>query len=132
MSNGDRMKDIVLLFYRGIQTLSSINADNPDSIDYPLASPLNYDYFGNRIGNYSLIWTGQDGIFNTWWKDWHEAIQRMRGVSYSTRLKAVDIANLDLSKKKRIDKYLYFIKRIRLTITINEIKPAIVDYMQIN
>lgn len=132
MSDGDIMKDIALLFYRGQRDIPTINADNPETNTYPLATPLNYDWYGNKIGDYSLVWTGTYGLYETWWKEWHEAIQRMRPVTYQTRLKAKDISNIDLSKKVRIDKHLYFIKRIRITLTTEEIKPAIIEYMQIN
>ncbi|MCH2046312.1 MAG: hypothetical protein MK212_19515, partial [Saprospiraceae bacterium] len=131
MSDGKIMKDIALLFYRGQRNIPTINADNQETNSYPLATPLNYDWYGNKIGNYALVWTGTYGLYETWWKEWHEAMQRMRPVTYQTRLKAKDISNIDLSKKVRIDKHLYFIKRIRITLTTDEIKDAIIEYMQV-
>jgi hypothetical protein len=125
IEKGSPLKNMVLLFYRGLQTDGAGN-------EYPLASPLPYNYEEETIGAYSLLWTGRYGLYNVWWKEWHEALQRMRPVTYITRLSAPDISNLDLSEKVKIDKHLYFIKRIRLTITTEGIRPASIEYMQIN
>lgn len=120
---GEQTEDVHLLFYRGLQQ----DADK----EYPLASSTSYNHAEERIGNLSLLLTGEDGLYSTWWKQWHEALQRMRPVTYATRLTAPDIANLDFSRKYRIDKHLYFIRRVQVTISTDDIMPATVEYMQI-
>lgn len=123
--DGEQIDKIVLLFYRGLQ---------PDGNDelYPLASSSSYNYASEQVGNLSLHWNGESGLYNVWWKAWHEAILRMRPVTYPTRMDERDLANLDFSKKIRIDKHLYFLKRVKITINANSINPASVEYMQIN
>lgn len=123
--DGEQIDKIVLLFYRGLQL------DGDDEL-YPLASSGSYNYASEQVGNISLHWNGETGIYNVWWKDWHEAILRMRPVTFPTRMDESDLANLDFSKKIRIDKHLYFLKRVQITINANSINTASVEYMQIN
>jgi hypothetical protein len=127
-ASGDAFEDeLVLLYDRGKQQAPDLNGF------YAAASNNNYVAIDIiPVGNLSLIWTGQYGMYNTWHKDWNKALQRMRPVSYGTRLTAADIARLDFSKKVLIDKHLYFLKRVQLTLTTDEIKPASIEYMQIN
>ena len=121
----DRITDIPLIFYRGI--VQDANGDN-----YPMANNTNYNLAESDAYNLSLLINGPKGIYQTWWKDWMEAIQKMVPVTFTTRLTANDLEQLDFSKKVRIDKHSYFIKRVRVTLTTREIRPAIVEYMKIN
>ena len=127
-SSGDPFEDdLILLFDRARQQTPDLNSF------YAAASNNNYvaiDFI--PVGNLSLIWTGESGMYNTWHRAWNEALQRMRPVTYATRLTAADLAQLDFSKKVRIDKHLYFLRRVKVTLTTDEIKPATVEYMQIN
>lgn len=122
---GKQVDKIILLFYRGLH-------QDGTGQQYPLAASNSYNWDEERIAELSLLWRGEDGIYNTWWKDWHQAISRMRPVVYATRLDVQDIARLDFSKKIRIDKHLYFLKRVQVTINANSINTAKVEYMQIN
>lgn len=119
------LKDIILLFYRGLQPYGTF------SLDYPLASSNAYSWGETKVGELSLLWTGEDGLYNRWWKTWVEALERMRPVTYATRLTASDLALLDFSKKYRIDRHEYLIKRVQVTITTDEILPAKIEYMQL-
>lgn len=122
---GEQVDKAILLFYRGLEL-------DGDGELYPLASSNAYNYDSDQVGELSLHWTGNTGLYNVWWKDWHEAIQRMRPVSFPTRIDARDLANLNFAKKIRIDKHLYFVKRVQITINANSINTASVEYMQIN
>lgn len=54
---------LLLTFYRG----SNLNAlGNP----YPLATPFSVDQYAGKVGNLSLAWDGEDGLYETFWKDW--------------------------------------------------------------
>lgn len=123
--DGDKTNDIILLIYRGL-------IEQRNGALYPYAGCLNYDWEENRIGDLSLFWDGADGIYERWWKSWHLAVQRMRPVVYATRLTATDLEQLDLSKKVRIDKHEYLIKRVQVTLTTQSINTARIEYMQIN
>lgn len=120
------LKDIILLFYRGLQDVGSLGQQ------YPLASSNAYSWGEEKVGDLSLLWNGADGLYEKWWKKWHTAIKRMRPVSYPTRLTAGDLARLDFSKKKRIDKHEYLIKRVQVTLTNDSVNVARVEYMQLN
>lgn len=123
--DGDKNNQIILLIYRGL-------VENRSGALYPFAGSLNYDASENRIGDLSLLWDGEDGIYERWWKSWHLAVQRMHPVVYPTRLTATDLEQLDLSKKVKIDKHEYLIKRIQVTLTTTSINVARIEYMQIN
>jgi hypothetical protein len=127
-ADGDNFdEEVILLYDRGKQQYPDLSGY------YAAASNNNYVAIDIiPVGNLSLIWEGTYGMYNTWHKAWNEAIQRMRPITYATRLTAADIAQLDFSKKVRIDKFLYFLKRVQLTLTTDEIKTATVEYMQIN
>lgn len=54
---------------------------------YPLLTNGVYDpNLEARLWNLSLLWTGEQGLYNVWWKAWHEAIQKMRPIKKSWRL----------------------------------------------
>ena len=122
---GKQIEDIILLIYRGMQT-------GFEGETYPLAASGPYDFNENEIGDMSLLWTGDKGLYNVWWKAWIEALNAMRPVVYATRLTASDLSTLDWREKVRIDQHAYFIKRIQITLTTDTILPAAVEYMQIN
>lgn len=123
--DGKQIKDIILLLYRGMQAGYSGKL-------YPLAASGPYDFNEDIIGDMSLLWTGDRGLYNVWWADWITALRAMRPVTYATRLTAADLANLDWREKVRIDQHAYFVKRVQITLTTDTILPAIVEYMQIN
>lgn len=125
MQTGKQIKDIILLLYRGMQTGFGGN-------QYPLAASGPYDFNENIIGNMSLLWNGEKGLYDTWWAAWMTALRAMRPVVYATRLTAKDLSNLDWREKVRIDQHAYFVKRVQVTLTTDNIFPASVEYMQIN
>ena len=119
------LKDLPLLFYRGL--VEDANTD-----EYPMANNSNYDLDENDTYDLSLLINGEKGIYKTWWEAWLTAVKNMSPVTYNTRVTSNDLEQLDFSKKIRIDKHEYFIRRIRITLTPNEIKPATIDYMKLS
>lgn len=111
-----------LLFYRGFR-----NDGNGEP--YPLGSYHNYDYDENRIGNYSLSWDGDDGLYNVWWKDYLNVISGSRTITIPVRLNLNDLLNLDFKKKIRIRDVNYLIKSIDIKLPITE--PASVELIRI-
>lgn len=130
----DKIDKPVFLFYRGLQIrdrYSSDSVSNPVTETYPLANSNNYNERQERIGELSLVWTGEDGLYEKWWKEWHEALKRMRPVSRAIRMTATDLEQLDWMARIRIDDHLYLVKRIQITLTTQQILPASVELMQI-
>ncbi|MEO0873116.1 MAG: hypothetical protein AAFY48_00780 [Bacteroidota bacterium] len=125
LQDGDPLEDIIFLIHRGLII-------DRDGNLMPYAGSSAYNYFGQPMGEMSLLWTGERGLYNVWWKKWIEALEQMRPVPYPTRLTAADLANLDWRNKVVIDRHIYFLKRIQVTLTTDEILTAAVEYMQVN
>lgn len=125
MQEGEPLDDIILLLNRGLIT-------DRDGEQVPHAGAGIYNYYEELMGGMSLLWRGEKGLYEKWWRRWIEALEAMRPVSYPTRLTAADLANLDWREKVIIDKHAYFLKRVQVTLTPNEINTAAVEYMQIN
>ncbi len=107
-----------LMFYRGMHLDS-------DEDNYPLGTNDIYDYFGSIIGSLSLLWEGDYGLLENFWKEyiyWYFNIKKE--VEFTKILTAKDISILDFSAKHRINRINYFINEINVTLTNNEIKPA--------
>jgi hypothetical protein len=106
-----------LLFYRGLQPDENNN-------DYPLASPVHYDTQGNLVGSYDLKWDGDNGLYETFWKDFMDKMETARTVIYYKHMSAAEIRAMDFSKKYRIRGIDYLIKELEVSISEREIQPA--------
>lgn len=120
----------VFLIYRGLQP--SRRYSGKDSFRrYPLASSYNYNEYEEKVGELSLLWNGPDGLYNRWWKTWHEALQRMRPITMTARLTATDLEQLDWMKRIEIDGKLFLLRRIQITVTNTQISVANIELMQL-
>lgn len=94
-------------------------------------TPHNYDAHGNRLGELSLDWEGPDGLlssFHTAYRDYIAGDKRfIRGLFL---LNALDLKNMDLSRKVYLRGMNFFIERINITIRQTKIEPAQVDLVQ--
>lgn len=124
ITNGDRTDKIALMLYRGLQLGNDENA-------YPFATNNRYNSAQELIGSISLLWDQPGGIWPTWWEQWYEVLQRLRPVTYATRLTSRDLSGLDFRRKIRIDGQMYLLRRVRVTLTTERILPATVEYMQL-
>jgi hypothetical protein len=122
---GARLDEAALLFWRGNQF------DWQTSLDYPLASPNNYNLEGNKTGQLSLYFDGQDSIYEKLHKPWLDAIRTMRPVAFPTRLSAPDLSNLDWRNRIRIGQHLYFLKSVQATLGAERIEISRAEYIQI-
>jgi len=94
-----------LLFYRGIKTDSR-------GYYYPLASADALDIHGSSTGNYTLQWDGDKGLYQQWWRDWHEFLDNTKETKWNLHLKLSDVIELDMRKRIRIKNVVYLIKKI--------------------
>lgn len=95
-----------------------------DGQDYPLASGLPWDGDGNLIGDYSLRWDGQYGMYESWWKGWHNMLRNGKNVSIKLRLNLADILAFNFEDKVRIHNQDYFVKKMRISLTPRGIAPV--------
>lgn len=114
-----------IMIYQGLNNTFT----QPDQ--YPLLTNHNVDQFGNRLGDISLNWGGENGLLNRFhvsYKEWIETTKLK--ASGTILLSALDLKNLDLSKKKHINGKLFFIERLSITINHTSISPAEVDFIE--
>lgn len=117
----------IFLFYRGLYPRF---ASNPNLV-YPLATSNNYNQPQEKVGELSLLWNGEAGLYNRWWKTWHEALQRMRPVTMTARLTATDLEQLDWMSRIEVDGKLFLLRRIQITLTTTQINVANIELMQL-
>jgi hypothetical protein len=112
-----------LVFYRGMVE------DNHEP--YPYASAYNVNNQGEIIGKYSLDWNGAYGLAEVWWKHWKNFLFNRAYQKRKIRLSLKDLKNLNFRKKYKIDRVLYYIKKVNVSLTMDSIKPASVELYKI-
>lgn len=106
------------LFYRGMQPGKYQAGTDPavlTDMEYPLAHYHNYNYLGEKIGNYSLALHGEDGVIEKWQKDWIEFVEQGEPIKMGFDLSEVELRNLNLLKKKRINNQDFLIDELEVT-----------------
>lgn len=108
------------MFYRGMKACD-VKVEEGDEVyipgEYPFGSSHNYDYQGNKVGNYSLAWNAEDGLYNKFWRKWLEFLKNTKPVKVKLNLSLDDILNLDLTGKIRINNQLYFIDELEFEVS---------------
>lgn len=115
---GENDFDFHVLFYRGLR-------QNNQLLTYPLASSGCYDVYGNKVGNYSLSWDGDDGLIEKFWKEfvlW--SLTTKFPVEYKKKMNDRELHQLNYSEKYRIEGIDYLINSINVTLLKNQIKEA--------
>jgi hypothetical protein len=100
------------MIYRGMRPCSvKVNAVDESYLaaTYPFASSHNYDYNGNKIGEYSLAWNAEDGVYNKFWKRWINYLKNSSPIMMEFKLPIDKLLNLDITRKKYIAGIEYFI-----------------------
>lgn len=117
-----------LLFYRGMRSCKvQLSAVSPWTLGlYPMASAHNYDINGIKIGNYSLAWNGNDGLYNVWYKTWLNMLEVSSPMKFKFTLSVSDILELDVLEKFRLENQLYQIDEIEFEINENTVDSVIV------
>jgi hypothetical protein len=96
-----------ILFWRGLHK-------DGDNNNYPLASMDVYDYGFNKIANFAIKWDGQYGLVAQFLQDVINFLKGTKQVTFPLYLEKADLINLDMFKKKFIDRNLYFPDRLEL------------------
>ena len=121
---------IKLMFNRGRQHFTPHPMCNFDTMPY--GSPDDR-YLGQMLpgSNYSLMWEGENGIYNRFWKDWVYFLNNIaRDARALKQLTAIQIKQFDFRQKPIIDGVKYLCKEIRVDVSINMISPAEIDLVR--
>jgi hypothetical protein len=108
------------LFYRGMKACDVKIAEGNETYipgEYPFGSSHNYDYQGNKVGNYSLAWNAEDGLYNKFWSNWLLFLKNTKPIKVKLNLSVDDIINLDLTGKIRLHNQLYFIDELEFEVS---------------
>lgn len=100
------------MIYRGMQPFD-VGIDGT----YPMASTTPYDIRGNIIGDHSLLWDGDYGIYKTWWQPILEMLLNKKTVTRSINFSIRHLLNFKFSQKYRIENQNYFFAKLRFTAT---------------
>ena len=106
------------MIYRGLANASVQPrvGDEYEYIAYPFGSSHNYDYEGNKVGDYSLAYNAEDGLYTTFWKTWLGYISKSSPVKMKFTLAEADILELNLLSKIMVNNLNYFIDEIEFEI----------------
>ena len=100
------------MFYRGMQPY-----DVGITGEYPMAGVTRYNIRGEEVGDYSLLWDREDGIYNQWWKLPYEMLASKKEVTRVLNFSIRDLVNFRFYNKYRIENQNYFITKLRFTLT---------------
>ncbi|MFA6261098.1 MAG: hypothetical protein WC760_06500 [Bacteroidia bacterium] len=116
------------LFYRGLQPCIFHTTDEGDGSPtlgtYPFASYHNYNYQGDKIGNYSLAWNAEDGLINVFWKDWAEFIENSSPIDADLVLTVIDIMEFDIINKIMLKNQEFLISQLEVEFVDENIKGS--------
>jgi len=108
-----------VMMYRGFQP-----ADVGIDYEYPMANTSAYNIRGEQVGDYSLQWDGDYGIYNKFWKRPYEMLAHKKDVTRSLNLTIRDLINFRFWHKIRIENQNYFMTRLRYTVTSKGLSPV--------
>lgn len=77
-----------LLFYRGKGVIDI--GGNP----WPLGQADATDGYGTSTGSYSLAWSGDKGLFETWWAAWFRMLQAGRSATVLLNIPAAELRDM--------------------------------------
>jgi hypothetical protein len=106
------------LIYRGWQDcLVKLTSESEFvTAEYPFASSHNYDLAGNKIGDYSLAWNAEDGVYEKFWKRWLNFLKNSSPVMMEFDLSIIELMEMDLTRKKLINGVEYFIDELEFEV----------------
>lgn len=124
--------DLQLMFYRGFQQATgaviherpyaSADVWRPDAKPLPLRAKITdkaagpsgaYTTYGDA--QYSLLWAGQYGLFEQWWRPWHDLLRSGKHVTRRFTLPVSAVRAFSFEEKVRIHNVEYFVKRLRVS-----------------
>jgi len=110
------------MLYRGFQP-----CDVGVTGTYPMASTTRYNIRGEEIGDHSLLWDREDGIYNTWWKHAYEMLRNKKSVKRRMLLTIGDLLDFRFKNKYRIENQNYFFTKLRFSASARGLSPVDVE-----
>ena len=99
-----------LLYDRGLQ---------PDSVGalYPLATWDVVNYAGTRVGESTLHWAGERGLYATWHAAWLGFLDRATSKERTMPFTVADLLSLDPARKELVDSKKYLWEKVSLSLS---------------
>lgn len=110
---------IRLMFYRGFQPYD-------EGIDgtYPMAGITAYNIRGDKVGDHSLLWNREDGIYEKYWKPVLTMLAKKKNVTRTMHLTIGDLLKFRYTQKYRIENQNVFVTKLRLSASIRGLSPV--------
>jgi hypothetical protein len=112
------------LFYRGLQP-------NYDAKLVPLGSNDVWNALAGKVGDLSLQWYNEFGLYEKLHKDFTTKIERAKAITYNIYFTPNHLTNLNLLNPKRIQNQKILIEKINYAITQNGTKKATVRTLKL-
>ncbi len=117
-----RPQEVSLLYYEGNKPIDQeISGSVPT---YPSVT--------NKSDTFSLDWEGEHGLlenFHLEFKNWVEK-DKLK-ISATILLNPIDIQKLDITDKVHVNGRNFYIEKIQITLKLNQIEPALVDFIEV-
>lgn len=91
---------------------------------YPYANGMPFDPTGNPIGEYALHWTSPTGLYEKWYRQWHEMIRYGKRVKATFKLSLSDYLKFNYKDKIRVGSMDYFVKSMKVSFTSKGLLPV--------
>lgn len=105
--------------------------DVTDFFGAAYANHHNYDPDGNEIGDLSLSWVADKGLWNTYWKPWAYMLYDRKEVDWRLDLSLNDIINFSFRRRYRLDNQNYLCKKLELNVTMQGLEEAVATMVSI-
>lgn len=106
-----------VMMYRGFQP------DFASTITYPFANVTKYNILGDSVGDYSLLWDRDEGIYNQWWKLPYQMLKDKKTVRRRLNLTIRDLMNFRFKNKYRFENQNCFLTHLRYSVSAKGLSP---------
>jgi len=80
--------------------------------DYPQACLTTYDNDGGDIGTFSMRLQGDRGLYNTWWRPWHQMLVNGKHITQSFVMPVTELMQFSFESKVRVQNMDFFVKKL--------------------
>jgi hypothetical protein len=112
------------LFYRGLQP-------NYDNAAVPLGTNDVWNALNQKVGNLSLQWYGEYGLYERLHKRWVLKLEAAKAINYTIVFDPKHLSNLNFFKPKRLDNQRILLEKINYAIAPDGIQKATVRTLKI-
>lgn len=113
-----------LLLYRGMHQASNGNL-------YPMSNANVYDLDENKIAEKSLLWNEEEGLYNTFHKEWHKIQVKQKSLTRSYNLTIPDLLKFSFDKLVYDKNQSYLVQELQISITPQGLAPSLVKLIKV-